>query len=476
MAWAYAGTLEEAGTSVVGNVALGYSDSSNYAVVLNQTTSSGPLIDLSIARLISTRSYIIACYPNCANPVAAMTASGVGYEFDTAQLILTREARVAVGGSSVAALGLLSENLTLTGNLTVRFTWENYSGGGTPRGEWFNATTLANTTGQFTATTPLGLLPLTVTTGENWTGTGVFQAAASTQFVGRSGYAGRLVPSNGSEFNGTSVPISPMTVSINGSDTGTPANAEVAGDAAVAFVPASDHTSLLEGAVIVPTSAYIAASFASSCDEAQRACIGIGATPQLDVNATESDHLGWDAAVSTLSAFSLTLDPSAVLDTPDGLPFWPTAAAVTPPAITAQGPAVDPATTVTGLPIPVPIAVSIQHDFYPTPGPNGSSGVPPPTAPARPRYPTSIAGRGSGSPAAPGLPLLVGAAGSGGLPWVPLLAGLAVIVGIGLGASTLAARRRRPPRRRDVDPLDLPPTEPAPEGGEPSEDPMGYVW
>jgi len=262
---------------------------------------------------------------------------------------------------------------------------------------------------------------------------------------------------------------------VNGSDSGAPANPAVANDTAVAFAPDSGGTSLLEGAVLVPTSAYIAAAFSSSCDAAQRACIGLGATPELDFNASEDDHLGWDAAVSSVSAFSLFLGPSAVLDTPDGLPFWPAGSGVTPLDLSV-GPSVPVGTpTVTGSPIPVPIAVSIQHAFYPTPNPNGSSGPPNRTVPISPRSPTSGGGREGGGAAPSAPPLPTGASGTPGIPLLDLLGGIIVLAGIGLSTSALAARRRRPPRRRENEPLDPSVDAPA-EGGEPSEDPMGYVW
>jgi hypothetical protein len=473
IAWAYAGTLEQAGSTVVGQVALGYSDGSNYAVVLNQSGANGSAIELSISRLITTRSYFIACYPNCTDPKDSMTANGVGLEFDTAQLTLTRNASVEVNGTRVSALGLSGENLTLAGNLSVRFSWENYTGRSGYREEWFNATTLANTTGEFNATTPLGLVPSVLSPGERWTGDGAFDAAASTTFSGRSSYQGSLIPANGSEFHGTSVPITPMTVEVNGSDAGTPTDAQLAGDAAVAFAPAPDGTSLLEGAILVPTSAYIAAAFSSDCDEAQRACVGLGATPQLEYNASESAHLGWDAAVSSVSAFSLFLEPAAVLDTPDGLPFWPAAAEAAPtPATVASVPA-----TVTGLPVAVPLAISIQRAFYPTPNPNASSGNPLPSDGASPRPPTTSGGRLAGGLPGPAARLPVALVGAPGLSSFAILAGVAVLAAVGLGASALAVRRRRAPRRKGSDRLDPPPTdEPPTEGGEPPEDPMGYVW
>ncbi|HTT26687.1 MAG TPA: hypothetical protein VMH90_06995 [Thermoplasmata archaeon] len=473
IAWAYAGTFEHGGTSLVGQVAVGYSDSANYAVVLNQTLSNGSLVELSISRLISTRSYLIACYPNCTDPLAAMTASGVGIEFDTAELELTQEAQVVVNGTVKPALGLQAEQLTLAGNLTVRFSWENFSGPGRPTAEWFNGTTVANTTGEFDASTPLGLLPAALASGQAWNGTGVFAADARTAFSGHTRYQGNLVPANGSEFNGTSVPISPLTVTVNASDAGTPTNRSLAGDAAVAFAPPSGGTSLVEGAVMVPTSAYIAAAFSSGCDAAQRACIGVGATPELDFNASATDHLGWDGAVSAVTAFSLFLGPSAVTDTPDGLPFWPAAAGVTPGAEPAS--ASVPA-TITGSPVPVPIALSIQHSFYPPPGPNGSS-VPPASshAPAD-RVPPTLGGRGTGGTAAPAPPLPAAVEGAGTIPLGALLAGVVLVAAVGVGASALATRRRRPPRRRDPELVEASPADPPPEGGEPPEDPMGYVW
>jgi hypothetical protein len=473
-AWAYGGTLEYTGTPTVGNISLGYSDTSDYAVVLSQTVPNASTIQLAVSRLITTRAFLIACYPDCASPQYAMTASGTGLEFETAELELTPNATVALAnGSSTSALGLASEQLTLSGNLTVRFSWENYSAAGPAREEWFNATTVANTTGLFTATQALGLVPSAYTPGESWNGSGSFIANATTAFSGASSYQGGLIPSNHSSFNGTAVPRTPMLASVEGTDLGAPSDEVIAQDAAMSLTPSSGGTSLLEGAILVPTSAYLSAAFSSSCDLAQRACTGIGATPQLDLNASQGGHLGWDAAVSSVSAFSLWLDSSAVRDTPDGAAFWPTAAGDQARELTPSLPV--PA-TVTGLPISVQSAESLQRAFHP-PNPNGtlpSNSTSPPAPPARP--PTLPGPRAAGGipPAAPALP--IASSVTNVAPVGLLLGTVAIAVGVSATAAALAARRRRPPRRKALDTLDPPPVEPLPDGTDGAEDPMGYVW
>lgn len=474
VSWAYGGVVNAARTLTVGAVEVGYSDHSNYAVVLNETASANGTIQLSITRVLGTSGFIAACYPNCSAPIESLWAQSSGYEYEAAELTLVDDARVLVNGTSEPALGLAHETLAMSGNLTVAFLWQNLSVPGAPRSEWFNATTLANTSGNFSAVTPLGLVPAQLADGLAWSSTGSYDANASTSFGGRLAYAGDLLPpSNATEFGGSTVPISPMATALNGSDTGSPADAALAGDAALALTPADDGTNLLEGALLVPTSAYFFAAFASACSLAQRPCIADAATPQLDYDANATAHLGWDAAVSSISAFACWFNASAVEDTPDGSAFWSPATDVAP----ALGPTGDGsagiAGIIAGVPMPVAQAEAIQEAWHPGslgPGRSGGGGTAP--TPRPPGHP----GRGSGSAAGPNGTLLPSLPGGSGLPEGPITAAAVAAIGGAIVLGLLvAARRRRPPRRPVESEVAIVPVES--EGAADAEgEPMGYVW
>ena len=470
VSWAYGGTLEAGGSETVGTIQLVYSDHSNYAVLIEERTTNGSTIHLNLTRILATSGWFIACTPNCAAPLYEMQASSHGTEFESAQLVLSSSAAVDAAGTSQPALGLLGESLNLSGNLSVAFSWANRTNAAAPLQEWFNASSLANTTGTFSARTALGLVPTHPIPGSSWNSSAVVDANATTLFAGATGYQGNIVPSNHSEFAGTSIPISPSTLSINGTDRGNSTLPGLSDDRVIALDPSGGGASLLEGMVLVPTSAYLFAGFDSGCDLGQRPCVAIASTPELDFNATATSHLGWDAAVSSVSAFAMRFDPGALGDLPDGAPFWP--AGSLPSASTGGAilPAAPLPNTVLGVPIPVSQALALQQAYHPPvihPTPGNQTGPPPTTS----QYPPA----GSGPLGAPIPPASLPRIPGFGSDLGRVLDGLLGAVALGvLGAGGLAVRRRR--ARSDEAERDGPGEEPPPEDGASGNDPMGYVW
>jgi hypothetical protein len=467
--WAYGGTLEEAGSGEIGGIQATYEDHTNYAVVLNESNVSSTTISLVLTRVMGSAGFFTACYPNCSTPAYKMTGVSLGYEYERAVLVLRSNASVQVNGTAVPAYGLVSERLTMVGNISVGMSWQNLTNASDPLVEQFNATSQDNTTGVFIPANPLGLAPLHPAAGELWSSNVSVQEDALTNFTGATLYQGNLIPANDSTFAGSSTPISPTTTVINGTADGAATEPRLAGDEALALTPVLGGASLLEGVVLVPTSAYIFAAFSSQCDLAQRPCVADAATPELDLDPNATTHLGWDAAVSSISAFALRFDGSSVYDLPDGLPFWP---ASTIGAQPRGSPLASPTPTVTGLPIPVEQAEAVQSALIPS-SPLHPIPPPPPSIPV-PKGPGPVhGGRSSGTLAGTGPKALPG---SGlGLPTWAL--GVGVIAAIAGAVVVLLARRRRGRPRPE------PPGDPSQEGTEepPQEagsenDPLGYVW
>jgi hypothetical protein len=467
--WAYGGALENATSVTVGRVALTYIDHSDYAVVLRQGPLVGNSTTLTVTRLLETSGYFIACLPDCGAPQYKVLASSQGTEFETAQLGMDLGAQVRLNGTSAAALGLRSEALTLAGTVSIHFFWENLTDAAHPIREWFNATSLANTTGTFAAADPLGLIPTTIPTNGTWSASSSFDENATTTYSGATAYAGGMIRANTSSFAGTATPISPALTSLGGRNAGASANP---GDRALDLSPSAGGASLLEGAILVPTSAYLSAAFDSDCALAQRPCVAASTTPELDYSGLGPDHLGFDAAVSSVSAFALRFDERAVYDTPNGAPFWPAIAGV-PPNPARLSPSVPPrVATVAGLPMSVAQAEALQHAFHPPANLSGT--IVPPIAGSGPVLPPPHGTRGPGGtpPSSEALPVF----GVERSPmWTSGTVALAGAIVAGLAVTGAVARRRRiPPPKPDP-----PEPTPVPELSNDTaadDDPMGYVW
>lgn len=466
--WAYGGTLDEAGAGQVAGVQESYEDHTDYAVVLNQTASNATDVELVLTRVLGSAGYFTACYPGCSAPTYEMSGVSQGYEYERAVLDLRTHATVAVNGSAVPAFGLASESLLMAGNLTVHLVWQNLSDPAAPLVEWFNGTTQANTTGLFLPATPLGLAPRAPAAGQSWSSNVTIAENALTNFSGATIYQGDLIPANNSFFAGSSTPIAPAVTVVNGTVDGPASERSLAGDEAITLSPVDGGASLLEGAVLVPTSAYILAAFSSDCDLAQRPCVADAATPELDLDPNATARLGWDAAVSSVSAFALQFNGNSIYDLPDGLPFWPAAVDAAAPRLLAPSAPL----TVTGLPIPVEQAEAVQSAVIPS---SPQLPIPPPPPPPV-RGPTG-AGLPSHEERSPGVAAgsLPGAGISApsGLPaWIP--AGVAAIALLALGVGVGVARRRRGRPPSDAASADS--EEPRPTEGDGEDDPLGYVW
>ena len=471
LSWAYGGTAEAAQSLSDGNVEIGYTDASNYAVVLNESSDGQGGILLEVTRVLGTSGYFAACYPNCTHPIQSIRATSSGYEFETAVVDLVPNGTVDVNATSVPAMAIAGESLELSGNLTVRFLWSNLSTPGDPHVEWFNGSTRATTNGSFVARQALGLVPAAPTPGEGWNGSGSYATNASTFYEGAIGYQGNMIAPFRTPYAGTVTPISPMAAAIGGYDGGSPKSAAISGDAALSLVPADQDTNVLEGVLLIPNSAYLFAGFSPACDLAQRACLADAATPELDYNASATAHVGLDAAVSSISAFACWFDGTSVGDTPNGNGFWLPASGLSPTGNRGNVP-VSAATvrTVTGLPIPVVQAEAIQSAWHPA---NGSGAVGPVAHPNP--VPPAHTDRHPGGPAPGNVGPILALPGTAGAAWaVPLAIGAAGATVVALLLAT--GRRRRGPRRPPESDREVTPATPPEAGGEPSDEPMGYAW
>ncbi len=469
--WAYGGFLAAAGNGEVGQVAVTYNDHTDYAVVLSQINDTPSLLTLTLTRAIGTEGFLAACYPDCTAPEYNLTARSAGAEFENASLTLTREATVAENGTNVSALGLVYESLTLSAQITINLSWQEIASPGGPEGEWFNASSAANSTGAFQMLSPLGLVPATLAANDSWSSEARAEENASVTYGGGWSYAGALLPPSGGTISGQVAPVSPTLLSVAGRDAGPLNSTGLAEDVALSLATTGNGSTLLEGGLLVPNATYRYAGFGGGCDLAQRPCDSNESTPALDYGASDPSHLGWEAASATVAPFSLELTGAGVYDTPNGTAFWPASAGLPPEPSGPSGSSnVSSGLVVQGYPEEVPDAEAVIAALRPAP----TLSVPPTHR--------TVAGHAFGVPTR----TVRGVEGPtlGNLTVLPvpkaplgtlqlLLLAVAAVGGASLGAAAVVRRRRGrppPPEEEPASSAEEPPAEPA------DEDPLGYVW
>ncbi len=279
-----------------------------YSVTLNQTNTSSTTFELSLNRAMGARIAIDLCLSPCTTGVSS-TANFTyhSWELSGAYANFTTAGTVTEGTASVPAIALTDSHSFANASL-VETAMSDLAG--VLRSRLLSVST--NGDAELNFTTPLGLLPLNLSTGQSqsWTSSSAFNASGSAAYSYSYAQHGPLV-------NRT---VGPLTGSASLSGTGTVsvAGQYTAGNSirlgGVEF-PAIELTvtgpfSVREGVIFVPDN-YNVFSGAAQPWSANLSGSATAEMTYLDALPHAGGHLGLDGSVWTYA--STSVNPAANL-------------------------------------------------------------------------------------------------------------------------------------------------------------------
>ncbi|MGP8077602.1 MAG: hypothetical protein ACLQD8_01465 [Thermoplasmata archaeon] len=215
--WAY-GTLTTADFhGIAGTSGYAYQGSATFgfSTVFNETrnTSEG-LITVHVVRTIGALVAIKYCLPDCSRPRAVSNFSYHAWETTNAWANLTTAGTVLEPNGTVPALALLNSSVGISAKLRES---GDFSTGSTVLRD---RSLEVNVSGRVSVnlTTPLGLVPLTLTPGAEWNSTSAFAASGSATWSSYYTDVGTLVTAPQHVTGGGTVAAEKSgTVTVNGS-------------------------------------------------------------------------------------------------------------------------------------------------------------------------------------------------------------------------------------------------------------------
>jgi hypothetical protein len=181
--WAY-GTAAGATATSTGTLSSGYSYQVNshaflsWNVIFTQTNTSSTSFTINATRTVGASLFVEGCVPNCNTPVAQINLTATAVEIDHAWANFTTAGTVLVNGTtSVPAVALENEGITVFGNVSGQANWQVQSIGGQPAtsgNAYLAAQVNADASADFTPA--LGLFPMSPTVGQNWTSSSNYTA------------------------------------------------------------------------------------------------------------------------------------------------------------------------------------------------------------------------------------------------------------------------------------------------------------
>ena len=181
--WAYgaARTYSFSGTTSDGWAYIGQA-TYGYSTILNQTNTSanGSTFELSVSRVMGALFTIELCTPKCSDPVDTANFTYHAWETDGAWANFTTTGSVTEGTSTVSAIALSDSHTSTQGNL-VETSVSDLAG--VLRSNSLTANVTTNADVNFT--TPLGLIPvnLSTQTSQTWNSTSAFVAAGASNWT-----------------------------------------------------------------------------------------------------------------------------------------------------------------------------------------------------------------------------------------------------------------------------------------------------
>ena len=186
-----------------------------FGVILGETAGSGGAYTVYVNRTMGLLLSAHYCRPNCATPLSRGSVDLHAWETTLATVNLTSDANVTVGTTPTAAIGMRSSSLTVHEGLTESSQVVN---GSVLKGSWTLEAYL-NGTESTTFATPLGLLPLSLTS-ESWSNASSFRERGNASWA--LGETGGGVLGSATLHDHGHVPFSRSgTVALSGTYNGT---------------------------------------------------------------------------------------------------------------------------------------------------------------------------------------------------------------------------------------------------------------
>jgi hypothetical protein len=409
-----------------------------YSVILNQTNTSATSFDLNVNRTMGALFQVHYCFPRCQAGIYFGNVSAHVYETVAASANFTTVGRVNENGTAVVAIALDNSESRMLANVTERASsyLPGDLGQAAPRSAYLGAQIAASSSVTFTP--GLGILPIDLSSAQEWNSSAGFAAQASASYAWYANVTGpHGSVQHGPNTGNLSVPLH-GNVSLSGSYS--PSNTVVLGGVAYPEISLKVVGPFVvrEGFLLVPSIVDLFGG--TSVPWGQQNSSATAAMSYLDARSSEGGHFGVGASQWVYD--SSTAGPGAAVS------GWTGVAEVSPNG--ATGPDSAPPTTVQGGPETVGSAQSQQTCL--------------------------LTGSGCPSGGGPGGPTLRGLAG---------LLGLGVVVIVVVAVIVLVAERRRmpppvypnaalyPPGASRPGAKGSPPPNPAPPV---EEDPLRNLW
>jgi hypothetical protein len=311
-----------------------------YSVVLSQTNLSTSVFELSVNRTMGAVVSIEYCYPTCKNPTVTALVFHHAWESVDAWANFTTNGSVMSDGQSVPAVALLNSHSTLTASLVD-------SAQGELRDSYLSANVSASANVSFG--TPLGLLPLNLTTPMNWSSTSPYTASGMYDLHYSYRYSGPHVSANVGPLTWSGEIARSGNVTVLGSVGGPNGSVNFGG---VSYVGVSLNVEgpfvAREGFILVPDQADLFGTSSPSAISANETGGTAVAMTSLYVSPGVSGHLGIGGSEWLYSASALNPSVTTLSGTGSGATEL------------AGGPQSVASTPVQGVPIPVSEAQGYQ--------------------------------------------------------------------------------------------------------------------
>lgn len=200
-----------------GTATIGYTVN---ATELTSPSPSDPDFELSVDRTMGFLFSLTFCYRSCSSAIATADLFYHAWESTDSFANLTTQGTVYEGGQPVAALALHNESSSLHANVTEKASSAIPAGGlsaGGPlvdRSKYLSAAVSAKSNVLFAS--PLGLIPLTLTSAQSWNASSAFSATGNASYAYYY-HAVRPVLGNVTTVNSGELPFSTSgTVNVSG--------------------------------------------------------------------------------------------------------------------------------------------------------------------------------------------------------------------------------------------------------------------
>jgi hypothetical protein len=290
--WAYVGSKTITGdVTVTGANGTGfelqYHAQFGWTVIFTQTNTSSTTFQIEAQRTAGAELYVNLCTPTCANPMWTGNYTATAADQATAFGNFTRDGVVYVNGAPTPALGFLNGSGSDQGNLHSQLT---VTGMASQVEKWFfNVSGSAQA--QVSFTPELGLIPYSLSPGETWNSSALFNLSGSYalawQFDGPRG-ASSGNPSGSISANGT--------LDLNGaySQALSLKNGELT---RVLLLSVSGPFDMADGVIVLPHMGNVFSGDASALGNHALGFAPLASTSAVDYDSS-SGHLGIAAAAT----------------------------------------------------------------------------------------------------------------------------------------------------------------------------------